>query len=220
MVKRLILATGGTARPRLLNISGEELPHVSHYFQDPHMYFLKRILIVGGRNSAIEAAIRCYRVGAKVSISYRHEKFDPKDIKYWLFPEMEWLAKSGKIEAHLGTHPTKITHAAVTLQHADGRTGLVPADFVLLLVGYEADMTLARLAGIQLADPGQKPAFNPDTMETNIPGLYIAGTAIAGTQERYRVFIENAHIHVARIVAALTGQRPPVSPALPAQPES
>jgi thioredoxin reductase (NADPH) len=206
-VNKIVLATGGTARPRMLGIPGEDLPHVSHYFQDPHTYFGKRVLIVGGRNSAIEAALRCHRVGARVSISYRHEKLDAKDIKYWLFPEVDSLVKAGMIGGYMPTTPVRITPAAVTLRDAGGATQEVAADFVLLLVGYEADMTLAKLAGIELRDAGQRPVYNAETMETNVPGIFVAGTAIAGTQERYRVFIENAHAHVARIVAALTGER-------------
>jgi thioredoxin reductase (NADPH) len=204
-VNKIVLATGGTARPRMLGIPGEDLPHVSHYFQDPHTYFGKRVLIVGGRNSAIEAALRCHRVGAQVAISYRHEKLDPKDIKYWLFPEVDSLVNAGTILAYMPTVPVRITPTAVTLRNTNGETVEVPADFVLLLVGYEADMTLARVAGIELREAGQRPVFNAETMETNVPGVFVAGTAIAGTQERFRVFIENAHVHVERILAALTG---------------
>jgi len=205
-VRRIVLANGGTARPRPLDIPGADLPHVSHYFADPHLYFRRRVLIVGGRNSAIEAAIRCHRVGARVALSYRRAHLDPKDIKYWLFPEIEALLKAGHVAAHLDTVPIKITPTAVTLQSPGGQTRDVPADVVLLLVGYMADMTLARLAGVELRQPGDKPAFNPLTMETNVPGVYLAGTAIGGTQERYRVFIENCHSHVPRILAALTGR--------------
>jgi bacillithiol disulfide reductase len=219
---KIILATGGTERPRRLNIPGENLPHVSPYFQDPHTYFRKRLLIVGGRNSAAEAAIRCHRAGALVSLSYRAEKLDTASIKYWLTPEITGLIDSGKITAHLATTPVEITPDHVTLRRSDGSTHKVPADFVLLLIGYEADMTLCKLAGVELLGDGQVPRFDPATMQSNVPGVFVAGTAVAGTQQRYKVFIENCHSHVWKIVAALTGAAPPAeSPPPPTQkPES
>jgi thioredoxin reductase (NADPH) len=102
----------------------------------------------------------------------------------------------------------------------DGRQFEVPADFTLLLIGYEADMTLCRLAGIELKPPGQTPTFDPATMQTNVPGIYLAGTAVGGTQERYAIFIENCHVHAERILASLTGIAPPPAPAQLERPES
>lgn len=208
-VEKLVLCTGGTERPRRLNVIGEDLPHVSHYFQDPHLYFRKRLLIVGGRNSAVEAAIRCHRAGSHVALSYRKDKLDAASIKYWLTPEMTGLVDSGKIEGHFNTTPTQIGPGVVTLRRNSGEVYDVAADFVLSLIGYEADMSLAKSAGVELNGSSQVPMFNPKTMETNIPGLFVAGTAVGGTQERYKVFIENCHVHVLRIVAALTGTAPP-----------
>ncbi|MBV8780370.1 MAG: NAD(P)-binding domain-containing protein, partial [Phycisphaerae bacterium] len=100
---RLVLATGGTDRPRRLHVPGEDLPHVSHYFKDPHLYFDKRLLIVGGKNSAIEAALRCHHAGAHVSLSYRGEQLPDRHIKYWLLPEMRGLIQSGRIESYFQT---------------------------------------------------------------------------------------------------------------------
>jgi thioredoxin reductase (NADPH) len=204
-VDKLILSTGGTERPNLLHVPGEDLPHVSHYFHDPHTYFRRELLIVGGRNSAVEAALRCYRAGAKVSVAYRGAAIDAKDIKYWLYPEFSSLVKADKIPAYFNAVVREITPTHVILQQADGQTLPVAADFVLLLTGYLADMALATMAGVETAGDQQVPTYNPHTMETNVPGLYIAGTAIAGTQKRYRVFLENCHVHVERILAHLTG---------------
>ena len=213
-VRRLVLVTGGTARPKLLGIPGEDLPHVSHYFQDPHTYFGQKLLIVGGRNSAAEAALRCHRAGADVAFSYRRAGLDAKDIKYWLFPELETLLKIGKIRGHFSTVPVEITPGAVRLRRVlDGAESLVEADFVLLMTGYAADMELFRQAGVELSADRQRPAYSEATMETNVPGLYVAGTAVAGTQEKYRVFLENCHVHVTRIVAALQGRAVDVIPA-------
>jgi thioredoxin reductase (NADPH) len=214
---RVILSTGGTERPNLLGVPGENLPHVSHYFQDPHTYFQKNLLIVGGRNSAVEAALRCHRAGARVHFSYRRDSVDARDIKYWLYPEFSSLIKSGHITAHYNTVVTEIAPAHVTLADST-QSGAVapqrlPMDFVLLMTGYEADMSLAQMAGVTLNGDQLLPTYNADTMETNIPNLYVAGTAIAGTQRRYKVFLENCHAHVARILAHLTGQSPPAGAA-------
>lgn len=219
-VQKLILATGGTAHPRKLNIPGEDLPHVSHYFQDPHTYFRKRVLIVGGRNSAVEAAIRCYRAGAHVSLSYRREQLDPKDIKYWLLPEVTGLVRSEQINGHFNSRPVAIAPTHVTLESPEGKRSEVPADFVLLLVGYEADMRLCRMTGVELLGAQQVPAYDKQTMQTNVPGVYVCGTVIGGTQMKYRVFLENCHVHVERIVADLTGQKRPTEVVEFAQPET
>ena len=214
--RKLILATGGTDRPRKLNIPGEDLPHVSAYFQDPHAYFEKKLLIIGGKNSAVESALRCHHAGAHVSMSYRRENLPEKSIKYWLLPEISHLIKTGRIEAHLPTEPVAITPTHVTLRRAGEKTTFdVPADFVLKLIGYEQDNTLFRLAGVELSGDCGAPVFDPRTMETSVPGLFVAGTAVGGTQEKYTVFIENCHVHVERIIAALTGEAPPADAAPP-----
>lgn len=217
--KRLILCTGGTDRPRRLNIPGEDLSHVSHYFNDPHEYFRKNLLIVGGRNSAVEAALRCHNAGAKVSISYRQEMLPEKNIKYWILPEIKGLMKQERIKGYFRTTPVRITPSHVTLARGNEEFD-VPADFVLLLVGYEQDNTLFKVAGIELNGSCGAPVYDEATMETNISGLYVAGTAVGGTQEKYTVFIENCHVHVDRIVRSLTGQAPPETPSMPEQPES
>ena len=133
---------------------------------------------------------------------------------------MNGLIQSGKIKGYFNTTVQEIRPGGAVLAREDGPPIDVPADFVLLLIGYEADMTLCRLAGVQLQGPGQVPAFDPVTMETNVPGIYVAGTAIAGTQAKYAVFIENCHVHAERILASLTGAKPPPAPATLERPES
>ncbi|HZL37888.1 MAG TPA: NAD(P)-binding domain-containing protein [Tepidisphaeraceae bacterium] len=221
---KLVLVTGGTDRPRRLDIPGEDLPHVSHYFQDPHLYFRKKLLIVGGKNSAIEAALRCHHAGAQISLSYRRAALSEKSIKYWLLPEINGLIESGRMPAYFQTLPTRITENAVTLSRTtdgewEGESDL-PFDFVLLLIGYEQDDTLLRLAGVEQRGDCNAPLFDDRTMQTTVPNLYIAGTAVAGTQDKYRVFIENCHVHVERIMAALTGTPAPQAPQATAMPES
>ena len=149
LADKVILSTGGTERPNLLNVPGEDLPHVTHYFQDPHAYFRKALLIVGGRNSAVEAALRCHRIGANVHFSYRRDGVDPKDIKYWLYPEFSSLIKSGEITPYFNTVVSAIMPTAVTLASAEPSAAgprQLPVDFVLLMTGYHADLSLARLA--------------------------------------------------------------------------
>lgn len=206
---RVILAIGDMHRPRMLNVPGEDLPHVSHYFEEPHRYFGRRVLIIGGRNSAIEAAIRCHRVGAKVTISHRRAEFDAQRVKYWLLPEILGLIKSGEIRHYPLTQPRGIALGHVSLGPSAGGTGDpfdVEAECVLALTGYEMDTSLLESAGVELFGEARMPQHNPRTMETNIKGLFVAGTASAGTQHRFRVFIENSHIHAAKIVAAITGR--------------
>jgi thioredoxin reductase (NADPH) len=219
--KHVVMCTGGTDRPRLLNIPGEGLPHVDHYFRDPHKYFRKRLLIVGGKNSAVEAALRCAAAGAHVSISYRRDKLDPASIKYWLLPEINGLISAGKIKGYFNTMPTQITESAVHFRHLHGHDEISqPFDFVLLLVGYEADMTLLRNAGVELHGECQTPVFNEQTMESNVPGLYVAGCAVGGTQDKYRLFLENCHVHIPRIIAHLRGEVATISTPDYARPES
>src|SRR5215213_1543845 len=223
--QRIVLVTGGTDRPRKLGIPGEDAGHVSAYFDDPHKYFRKRVLVIGGKNSAVEAALRCHHAGGHVSLSYRRDRLPAKSIKYWLLPEINGLMQSGRIQAHLPTVPRAITPTHVTLACVGDSlyghdTFDVPADFVLLLIGYAQDNKLFKLAGVQLEGDCGAPVFNPRTMETNVPGLFVAGTAVGGTQDKYRVFIENCHVHVGRVLAALTGEAPPEAPAPFAAPES
>lgn len=216
--RRVVLASGGMARPRRLGIPGEELPHVAHSFDTPHRYFHQRLLIVGGRNSAAEAALRCWRMGAEVAISYRRPAFDPGIVKQALLDELETLIAEGKIAFLPASVPVEITPEDVTLTPADeagaptdGAQICRPADFVLLATGYEADMELFRQAGVELIGREERPVFDPATMETNVPGIYVAGTATGGTQHKFDLFIETSHKHVVRIVEALGGERPTVA---------
>ena len=209
----VILATGDMHRARMLGIPGEDLAHVSHYFNEPHRYFRQRVLVVGSRNSAVEAAIRCHRCGADVTMSCRGDAVDPTMVKYWILPELEGFLRRDEIAVHYRTEPVSIDNDKVMLKRLDtGDMIEVQADFVLLMVGYTADTTLYRLAGIDLTGPEQRPELNEETMESSVPGVYVAGTATAGSQQLYGVFVENCHVHVKRIIASLTGSPPPENP--------
>ncbi|GAB4192433.1 MAG: NAD(P)-binding domain-containing protein [Phycisphaeraceae bacterium] len=213
----VVCAIGDMHKPRRLRIPGENLEHVSHYFDEPHRYFRQQLLIVGGRNSAVEAAIRCVRAGAVVTLSYRHTEFDPQSVKYWLLPEIKAMIRARQITYLPNTIPTRITPSHVQLADTDDRGQAitdstvkeVPADFVLLMTGYRMDTSLLEQAGVELVGENRGPKLDPDTMMTNVPGLFVAGTAAAGTQTKFRLFIENCHPHVAKIAKTITGQDPP-----------
>lgn len=205
---KIVLAIGGTDRPRRLNVPGEDLPHVDGYLREPHRYFGRRVLIVGGRNSAAEAALRLHHAGAEVCLSYRGPALPEEGIKYWLLPELKGLCSAGRITAHFGSEVVRITPQETELRSAQSNeTFSVKADDVLTLIGYEQNKSLFRSAGVNLQESSQHPEFDLATMETNVPGIYVAGTAVAGTQNsRYKTFLENCHQHVDKIVAHITGQ--------------
>ncbi|MEQ8667800.1 MAG: NAD(P)-binding domain-containing protein [Pirellulales bacterium] len=211
--KAVVLAVGGLDRPRRLGIDGEDLPHVDSYLRELHRYYGRKVLIVGGRNSAVEAALRLYHAGAEVILSYRGEQLPQDHIKYWLLPEMEGLIRSNQITAHFNTRPVRITPSHVVLQSNSAADTAPPievrAEEVLTLIGYEQDKTLFQEAGIELVGDAQHPQFDPQTLETNVAGLYVGGTAVAGTQSSsYKLFLENCHQHVDQIIAHLTGEKP------------
>lgn len=204
-VESVVLAIGAMHAPRLLGIPGEDAPQVSHYFREPHAYFGKRLLIVGGRNSAVEAAVRCQRAGAHVTISYRGEEIDPS-VKFWLLPEIRGMIRDGRVRFLPRTTPVEIRGGTVLLDSGDE----IAADFVLLLTGYRQDPSLFEMLGVDLQGETRKPRYDETTMETNVPGVYLAGTAVSGSpEERVRVIVEDCHVHVPRIVAALRNEGPP-----------
>lgn len=211
LTQKVVVAIGDMHRPNKLGLPGEDLPHVDHYFVDPHRYFRQKLLIVGGRNSAAEAALRCWRAGAQVTLSYRRAAFDEKSVKHFILPDLLAQIELGTIDFLPETVPVEITPAHVVLQRPDGTHFKQPADFVLMLTGFIGDMTLFEKAGVLLVGEGHVPQHDPETMETNIPGIYVAGTAAGGERkQKYSYFIENCHVHVARIVHHLTGEWPKV----------
>jgi thioredoxin reductase (NADPH) len=212
--RRVVLAIGDMHWPNHLNIPGEALPHVSHYFRDPHDYFRRRLLIVGGKNSAVEAALRCWRAGAEVTLSYRRAQFPERSVKHWLLPDLLAQIEAGTIRFLPETMPVEIKPSHVILlpivdgQLVESAPILHETDFVLLSTGFRGDQSLLEMAGVERRGENRVPLFDPATMETNVPGIYLAGTVAAGVQQRYTLFIENTHEHVGRITRALTGHWP------------
>jgi thioredoxin reductase (NADPH) len=212
----LVMATGGMAGPRLLNIPGEDLPNVTHYFPGPHPYFRQRLLVVGGRNSAAEGALRSWRAGAQVSMSYRKPEFNFERIKPHMSMDLGDRLSKGEITFYPSTVPVEITPTCVVLEEVEdgedgegnGRFLHIPTDFVYLATGFVADMSLFAKAGVELNGEGEVPTFDPNTMETNVPRLYVAGTAAGGTQSKFTYFISTSHDHVAKIMKHMTGILP------------
>jgi thioredoxin reductase (NADPH) len=202
----VVLAQGDMAHPNQLEVPGEDLPHVSHYFTDPHPFFQQRLLIVGGRNSALETALRCWRAGVQVSMSYRRAEFDKNTVISRLHLEINLLIQSGQIQFYPQTQVREITPEFVVLQDLLGdsnATQQVPTDFVYLATGFAPDQSLFDQAGCSFQGPNHAPRINPDTMETSVPGLFTAGTATAGNQNRYRVYIATCHDHGLKILQAI-----------------
>lgn len=220
--QQLVLATGGMAGPRLLNIPGEKLPNVTHYYPGPHPYFRQKLLVVGGRNSAVEGALRSWRAGAEVSMSYRQADFNFERIKPHMSMDLGDRLRKGEITFYPSTVPVEITPTHVMLQEVkegeeNGRLLQVPTDFVYLATGFVADMALFAKAGVILQGVNEIPTFNPDTMETNVPGLYVAGTAAGGTQSKFTYFISTSHHHIAKIMKHITGELPEKLGTVPAR---
>jgi len=207
---RVILAIGDMHDAHAIGIPGEDAPHVSHFFHEPHAYCGRSVLIVGGKNSAVEAALRCHRAGARVHLSYRGAELPERSVKAWLLPDIRNQIRSGGIAFSPETIPVAIEAAGARLRGVTtGEESVHPADFVLLLTGYDQSPALFRAAGIDVEGPLARPVLDPETMESTTPGVFVAGTAVAGSQRSHRVFIENSHPHVARIVRAITGREPP-----------
>jgi thioredoxin reductase (NADPH) len=198
--RAVVLAIGYYDHPNYLGIPGEDLPHVSHYYTEAHPYYRQRVVIVGGKNSAAETALELFRAGALVTLVHRHPTLGDT-IKYWVRPDIENRIKEGSIAARFETRVVEISRGSVTLESAAGRDEIA-ADAVFLLSGYRPDVDLMRRAGVQCDDETLVPALNPETYETNVPNLFIAGGATAG-RNTGSIFIENGRFHGERIIKTL-----------------
>ena len=190
--KTIVLATGAYDFPNLMGVPGEDLPHVSHYYTAPHPFYRKRVVIVGGKNSAAEAALDLYRAGAHATIVHRGAALG-ESIKYWVKPDIENRIKEGSVAARFNTHVVEITPAHVVVE-TNGVRDEMPADGVFLLTGYISDNRLLRAAGVQIDPATCGPVHDPDTYETNVKGLYVVGAMVAGKASG-RIFIENGRFH-------------------------
>jgi thioredoxin reductase (NADPH) len=201
--RKLIIATGYYDLPNRLGVPGEDLPHVSHYYTEPHPYWRQDVVVIGGKNSAAEAALDLYRSGARVTMVHRRGELG-STIKYWVRPDIENRIKARQIAALFQTHVVRIEPDVV---HVSGPAGdmALPAVQVFALTGYHPDFSFLRQLGVHLDPQTNKPALDPQTLESNVPGLYLAGVVIGGNHTS-EIFIENGRFHGKQIIAALTGR--------------
>ncbi len=199
--KNTVLASGYYDHPNLLNVPGENLPKVSHYYKESHLYFAKKVVVIGGRNSAAEAALEIYRTGGEVTLVHRGSGFDDK-VKYWVRPDIENRIARGEIKAYFNSNVVKIEEKSVTIRTENGELLTIENDCVLALIGYHPDVDLMRRAGVRVDDETLVPQHNPETLETNVAGLYVAGALTVG-REANKVFIENGRLHGEQVVTAI-----------------
>jgi thioredoxin reductase (NADPH) len=196
----VVVATGAYEIPKLLNVPGEDLHKVSHYYTEVHPYVGKDVMVVGGRNGAAEAALLFYRAGARVTLVYRGARLQP--LKWWLQPDLENRIANGEIKAYFGTTVVEITPHTVVLETSDGHRETVPNDFVVAMTGYRPETSLLQNAGVKIDPATNRPSIDPDTLETNVPGLFVAGVIAAGDISN-EIFIENSRTHGENILRGI-----------------
>ena len=191
-VKKVIVSTGYYDLANHLNIPGEELPKVSHYYREPHPYYDTDVLVIGGKNSAAIAALDLWRHGARVTLVHRDSQLH-HHVKYWIKPDLENRIKAGEIEAHFNSWVQEIGIDHVVVVTARGPIRL-KNDFVLAMVGYHPDYDFLRSMGIELSEEQYCPVCDPVSLESNVPGIYVAGVIVAGSRTN-EIFIENGRFH-------------------------
>ncbi|KUJ62930.1 hypothetical protein AR687_05925 [Flavobacteriaceae bacterium CRH] len=202
--KNVIIATGFYDIPIEMNIKGEELPKVRHYYKEAHEYAFRNILVVGANNSSVDAALECWRKGANVTMVIRKNEINNR-VKYWVKPDIENRIEEGSIRAYFESNITEVGENEVEIETPEGKV-TIENDFVLALTGYKPDLTFLEKMGIQLSDDALKtPTYNPETMETNVEGLFLAGVVCGGMQT-HKWFIENSRIHANMIVDYITSK--------------
>jgi len=202
--RAVVIATGYYDSPRPLGVPGEELDHVRHYYDQPYRYFRQRVVIVGGRNSAAQVALELFRYGAHVTIVHRGPAMSDH-VKAWIRPELEARLRDKEITAYFNTRVERIERDKVHLVQEGGNRFALPCDFVLAMTGYEPDHSLKVKLGVKIDPETGTPVYDPDTMETNVPGVYLAGVA-AGGYEPNHLMIENGRFHGPAIAAHLAAR--------------
>ena len=204
--RKIVLATGYYDVPRKINVPGEDLPHVNHYYDEPFKYTRSKALVVGGANSAIETALELYRNGVDVTLVHQFATLD-KTAKYWIVPDLENRIKKAEIKALFNTKVTEISSSTVFLQNIQtGERSSIAADFVFLMTGYRPDAVFLKKVGVNLIGEAFIPEINPETFETNYKGIYVAGSVVGG-EETAKIFIENGREHGKAIVKDILSQR-------------
>jgi thioredoxin reductase (NADPH) len=202
--RKLVVATGYYDLPNYLRVPGEDLPKVMHYYDDPHPYSGQDVVVIGGKNSAAIAALELWRHGARVTIVHRGPEMH-RHVKYWIKPDIENRIKAGEIAVHFNAHVLEIELDAVRLQTAKGELRL-KNDFVFALTGYHPDFDFLGSLGVQSEGADHLPICDPETLESNVPGIYLAGVIVAGKRTN-EIFIENGRFHGRQIANHLVRRR-------------
>ena len=195
--KNVIISTGFYDIPVKLNIPGEDLPKVKHYYQDPNYYALQKVVVVGSSNSAIDVALETYRKGAEVTLVIRGADVGER-VKYWIRPDIMNRIKEGSIKAYFKSNLKAIRQYEVDIETPEGLV-TIPNDFVMAMTGYQPNFEFLKKVGVTLSDDRFVPEYNHETMETNVPGLYLAGVVVGG-MDTHLWFIENSRIHAGMII--------------------
>jgi thioredoxin reductase (NADPH) len=190
--KFVVIATGYYDHPNYMNVPGEDLPKVSHYFKEAHPYFDKDVCVIGGKNSSVDAALELVKAGARVTVLYRGKEYS-SSIKPWILPEFEALVRNGTITMEFNSDIIEITNEQVRY-NKDGEDKTIYNEFVFAMTGYRPDHQFLKNMGINIDEETGRPLYNPDTMETNMEGIYIAGVIAAGNNAN-EIFIENGRFH-------------------------
>lgn len=199
--KNVIIATGFYDIPNLMNIPGEDLPKVKHYYTEPYPYAKQKIVVVGSSNSSVDAALETYRKGAEVTMIIRNSEISPS-VKYWVKPDIENRISEGSITAYFNSEIKEIKEKSVIFKDKNGEINEIENDFVLAMTGYLPDFDFLKNSGITLQGNCLKPFYNPETMETNVPNLYLAGV-VCGGKDTHLWFIENSRIHAEMIIQSI-----------------
>ena len=202
--KKIVVASGYYDLPNQLNVPGEYLPHVSHYYTEPFEFWREPVVVIGGKNSAAEAALDLYRNGANVTLVHRDAELGAT-IKYWVKPDIENRIKAGQIQALFETRVKEINRDEVIVSNGAGEKW-IPAKQVFALTGYHPDFDFIESLGVHLDPETRKPALDPNTLESNVPGIHLAGVVIGG-RHTGEIFIENGRFHGKQIIEALTRSR-------------
>ncbi|EJL72153.1 YpdA family putative bacillithiol disulfide reductase [Chryseobacterium populi] len=196
--KNVIISTGFYDIPNLMNIPGENLPKVKHYYTEPYPYAKQKVVVVGSSNSAVDAALETYRKGAEVTMIIRHSEIS-KSVKYWVKPDIENRITEGNITAYFNSEILEIKENTLVFNDENGQAHEIENDFVLAMTGYLPDFDFLRNSGIELQGDCLNPLYHPETMETNIKNLYLAGV-VCGGKDTHLWFIENSRIHAEMII--------------------